>query len=67
VAPHAFNDPYTAIVQANQVTDVRLTVIDGQIVYDRGTWPTMNIEQLTGNAMREGAALLGRAKKERAA
>lgn len=67
VAPHATHDPYTTIVQTCHASDVVLTVVDGRVLYERGRFATLDLDRVRENALREGAALLERAKKERAA
>ncbi len=67
VAPHATLDPYTTIVQSCQASDVTLTVVDGRVLCEHGRWTTLNADAVRDTAVREAAALLERAKKERAA
>ena len=42
--PHTIpaSDPYAALVYSARASDVLLTVCDGEILYDNGTWPTFD-------------------------
>jgi 5-methylthioadenosine/S-adenosylhomocysteine deaminase len=66
VAPYATHDPYTTIVQTCHASDVTLTLVDGRVLYERGRWTTLDIGRVREHALREGAALLERANRERA-
>ena len=61
LSPHAFADAYTTIVHAMQGRHVRATLVAGRVLYDRGTWATLDPARVAEDARREIAALRGRA------
>ena len=50
--PHAVpaTDPYAALVYAARADDVLFTLCDGEILYDNGTWPTLDAQTVVGGA-----------------
>ncbi len=50
--PHATpaTDPYAALVYSARADDVILTLCDGQVLYDRGAWPTLDAAEITMRA-----------------
>jgi 5-methylthioadenosine/S-adenosylhomocysteine deaminase len=59
-APHATHDPYTTIVQSSRASDVRLTMVDGRVLYESGTWKTLDVDRVLTDAVREGRQLFAR-------
>jgi cytosine/adenosine deaminase-related metal-dependent hydrolase len=59
-APFAGRDPYTTLVHAARPTDVRLTMVDGRVLYANGRHAALDPERLVADAMREAKALLMR-------
>ena len=59
-APFADRDPYTTLVHAARATDVRLTMVDGRVLYANGRHAAMDPEQVVASAAREASALLAR-------
>jgi cytosine/adenosine deaminase-related metal-dependent hydrolase len=59
-APFANRDPYTTLVHATRATDVRLTMVDGHVLYANGTHQTLDPERAVADARRESQALLMR-------
>jgi cytosine/adenosine deaminase-related metal-dependent hydrolase len=59
-APFAARDPYTTLVHAARATDVRLTMVDGRVLYANGTHRTLDPERVTADALRESQTLLTR-------
>jgi len=60
-APFAERDPYTTLVHATRASDVRLTMVDGHVLHQRGRLTLLDPERCAAEAAREGAALLQRA------
>ena len=54
-------DPYTALVHAARATDVRLTMVAGNVLYRDGTWRTFDPAAVRAEARAELGGLLGRA------
>lgn len=50
--PHAVpaTDPYAALVYAARADDVLLTLVNGQILYDNGHWPTLDASAILNGA-----------------
>src|SRR5580765_4483098 len=61
-APHAERDPYTTLVHAARATDVKLTMVDGRVLYANGRHHTLDPERATADAKRESQALLARSR-----
>ena len=61
LGPHETLDPYVALVHATRVTDVRLTMVAGRILYRAGTWATLDPERVAAEARAEARALARRA------
>ena len=61
-APFAAEDPYTALVFAACPRDVILTVVAGRVLYERGTWPTLDPNRVNSEAKSEARALVRRAE-----
>ena len=59
-APHAEGDPYTTLAHAARATDVRLTMVDGHVLYAHGSHRTLDPERAVADANRESQALLKR-------
>ena len=59
-APFAGRDPYTTLVHAARADDVRLTLVDGRVLFANGTHKTLDPERVTADARREAQALLMR-------
>jgi 5-methylthioadenosine/S-adenosylhomocysteine deaminase len=59
-APFAPRDPYTTLVHAARATDVRLTMVDGHVLYANGAHRTLDPERAVADASREAQALLTR-------
>ena len=57
--PHMrpLTDPVSALVYCARGTDVRMTVVDGRIVYKDGTWPTVDAPDVARRAERVAARL----------
>jgi 5-methylthioadenosine/S-adenosylhomocysteine deaminase len=53
------HDLYNNLVYAASGGDVMLTVVDGKIVYEDGTWPTIDIERVKAEAGRATTRILG--------
>jgi cytosine/adenosine deaminase-related metal-dependent hydrolase len=60
-APFAARDPYTALVHAARATDVRLTMVDGRVLYANGRHAGLDPGRIVAEATREAQALLARA------
>lgn len=62
-APHVAPgpDPYSTLVYAARGTDVRTTVIDGEVVVDRGQLLRLDGAEIADTARREARELAGRA------
>ena len=54
-------DVYTTLVHAARASDVRLTLVDGHVLFERGRLTTLDAERCTTDAAREATALLQRA------
>jgi cytosine/adenosine deaminase-related metal-dependent hydrolase len=52
---------YTTLVHATRSSDVRLTLVDGRVLYQRGRLTTLDAERCSADATREATALLKRA------
>jgi 5-methylthioadenosine/S-adenosylhomocysteine deaminase len=61
LAPNAEADAYTTIVHAMQGRHVRATLVAGRVLYERGTWATLDPARVAEDARREIAALRQRA------
>ena len=59
--PFAERDVYSTLVHATQASDVRLTLVDGRVLYQRGRLTTLDAERCLADAVREAAALVQRA------
>jgi 5-methylthioadenosine/S-adenosylhomocysteine deaminase len=59
--PRPERDVYTTLVHAARAGDVRLTVVDGRVLYQRGRLATLDAERVAEDAAREATALLQRA------
>lgn len=61
--PHAVptSDPYAALVYAARADDVFFTLCNGEVLYDSGLWPTMDVSAILAGArqarekLRQGA------------
>jgi cytosine/adenosine deaminase-related metal-dependent hydrolase len=60
-APFAARDPYTTLVHAARATDVRLTMVDGRVLYANGRHAGLDPGRIVAEATREAQALLARA------
>ncbi len=51
-SPHAApaTDPYAALVYAARAADVCLTIVDGEVLYDNGHWPTLDAPAILSHA-----------------
>jgi 5-methylthioadenosine/S-adenosylhomocysteine deaminase len=54
-------DVYTTLVHATHAADVRLTMVDDRVLYQRGRLATLDAERCTAAARQEATALLQRA------
>ena len=54
-------DPYSTLVYAARGTDVRLTVVEGEILVDEGRLTRMDSDAIAADAREEAAALVSRA------
>jgi len=54
-------DVYTTLVHAARPADVRLTLVQGRVLYERGQLQTLDPERCAADAAREAGALLQRA------
>ena len=61
-APFGADDPYTALVNGANSSDVVLTMATGQVLYDWGDWKTMDPLKVVADARRQGLELLERAR-----
>jgi cytosine/adenosine deaminase-related metal-dependent hydrolase len=59
-APFAERDPYTTLVHSARAADVRLTMVDGRVLYANGRPTTLDPERAVADARRESQALLTR-------
>jgi 5-methylthioadenosine/S-adenosylhomocysteine deaminase len=62
LAPFAVQDPYAALVHAARTTDVKLTMVAGNILYRDGAWTTLDPGRVVAQARDEAEALVRRAK-----
>ena len=60
-APFGEEQPYAALAHGANPSDVRLTVVAGSVLYERGEWKTLDPLAVVEDAHREGAALVKRA------
>ena len=60
-APHETWSPSVTLVHATRVTDVRLTMVAGRVLYRDGAWTTLDAERATAEARTEARALAHRA------
>jgi len=58
--PMAERDPYAGIVHSGRGADVRLTVVQGRVLYRDGAWTTLDPEAAVGEAAAEARGLLRR-------
>lgn len=58
--PHAVpaTDPHAALAYAARAEDVLFTLCDGEILYDNGTWPTLDAQSIMNGARAARAKLL---------
>ncbi|MDR1952919.1 MAG: amidohydrolase [Clostridiales Family XIII bacterium] len=56
---HPVHDLYNNLVYAASGSDVTITMIDGKVVYDDGTWPTIDIERVKAEADLATRRILG--------
>jgi 5-methylthioadenosine/S-adenosylhomocysteine deaminase len=54
-------DPYSLLVYAARGTDVRTTVVDGEVLVDRGAMERLDVAAVVSTARREALALAARA------
>ena len=66
LAPNETLDPYTTLVHAARVTDVRLTMVAGRILYRDGSWTTLEPGRVAAEARVEARGLAARADIGRA-
>ena len=59
--PLPLRDVYTTIAHSMRPGDVRLTLVDGRVLYQRGRLTTLDAERCTVEATREAQVLLQRA------
>ncbi len=59
--PFATRDPYTTLVHATRDADVRLTMVDGRVLYRDGRHATLDAQRCAAEASREASALAQRA------
>jgi cytosine/adenosine deaminase-related metal-dependent hydrolase len=59
-APGAERDPYTTLAHAARASDVRLTMVNGRVLYANGAHKTLDPDRVTADARRESQALLAR-------
>jgi cytosine/adenosine deaminase-related metal-dependent hydrolase len=59
-APFADRDPYATLVHAARADDVRLTMVDGRVLYANGSHKVLDAERALADAKRESQALLMR-------
>jgi cytosine/adenosine deaminase-related metal-dependent hydrolase len=55
-------DPYDALVQLAQPSDVDLTMVDGRVLYRQGRFTALDHEQVAHDAAQSLAALKAQAK-----
>ncbi len=61
-APFGERDPYVTLVHAARANDVTLTVVAGRVLYERGTWATLDPQRVVADARAEGRGLVRRAE-----
>jgi cytosine/adenosine deaminase-related metal-dependent hydrolase len=61
-APFSERDPYATIVHAARAGDVRLTLVDGRVLYTRGRHTTLDPKRCVAQAAEEAARLIARAE-----
>ena len=61
LAPNETQDPYATLVHAARVTDVRLTMVAGRILYRGGEWSTLDPGRVVAEARSETRELVRRA------
>lgn len=59
--PFAERDVYTTLVHATRASDVRLTMVQGRVLYRDGAHTTLEPARVASEAVREGRALAQRA------
>ena len=52
-------DPARSLIYAADGGDVAMTLVDGRIVYERGSWPTIDIEKVKFEARASVSRILG--------
>ena len=60
LGPEPDADPYTTLVHAARATDVRLTMVDGRVLYRDGRWSTLDPDAVRREARQERRGLLRR-------
>ena len=60
--PGAEGDPYTALVHAARASDIRLTMVEGRVLYRDGAWTTLDPKAVRAEARAERSGLLRRAR-----
>ncbi len=63
VGPELEADPYTTLVHASRATDVRMTMVDGRVLYRDGRWSTLDPDAVTREARQERRGLLRRVER----
>jgi len=61
LTPNADADPFATIVHAMRDRHVRLTMVAGRVLYDRGAWTTLDAPQVAADARAQVATLRERA------
>ncbi len=61
LAPQDELDPYVTLVHAARVTDVRLTMAAGRVLYRQGEWTTLDAERTAAQAREQARDLARRA------
>ena len=63
-APHMrpLGDPYDALVQLAQPSDVDTTMVDGRVLFDNGDFTALDYDKVEADAMQSVAALSVKAK-----
>ena len=62
MAPNELVDPYVTLVHAARAADVRLTLVDGRVLYRDGRWSTLDPERVAAEARMEARGLVRRAE-----
>lgn len=60
MGPEPEADPYTAIVHSARAADVRMTMVDGRVLYRDGRWSTLDPDAVLREARQERRGLLRR-------